>query len=415
MVRNIWRKLNLGRTSGANLDERALRRRKSMVTGMVALTVLILFGFILGSGRFLQTMGTFLEDELGRRLLSVASLTARTIEESSTLPSFLRPEDYDLLSPRLQEILTDVHLQNQLQGVYLVDDSLRAFAGSPDIFQSGERLFFLEEDSLSIGRAASGLPDVAPMQLVAGNRFKSAYAPVTGSRFSERVVGIVVVQANAGFFDLIGQFQNGLILGGLVSGSLALLFSMFLFWAIRSLIKTHESLRRNERLAAMGQMAATVAHEIRNPLGIIKSSADVLRSKYDSADAPDELFDFIPSEVRRLNRLVSDFLAFARDRELVTNASDLKQTISKTLSTLQDEINEANVTLDTEMDDVPPVNHDEDAINQVMLNLTLNAIQAMNGGGLVSVRLKNESHRAQSVVRVEVEDTGCGLDADPEA
>jgi signal transduction histidine kinase len=394
-----------------NLDERLLRRRKALVTGMVALTVLVLFAVILGAWNFLQRMETYLEEELGRRLLSVATLTAKIIE-STDFPFFVESERYALILPSLREVLNGVHNENQLQGVYLVDEDYKVFASSRNIFSYGERLTFLEEDSAVVAQAAAGIPAVAPMQVLEGNRFKSAYAPVLGPL--RDVVAIVVVQASADFFDLIGLFQRGLILGGVVGIALAGLLSAFLFWAIALLVKTHESLRQSERLAAMGQMAATVAHEIRNPLGIIKSTADVLNSKYNSKENPDELFEFIPSEVRRLNRLVSDFLTFARDREIQPLANDLINTVQKSLSSLDDELRHANVNLQTEFDDLPPVQHDEDAVNQVLLNLTLNGIQAMNGGGEMVVRVKKDSRKGRALARVEVQDSGCGIDGNLE-
>lgn len=398
-------------TSSDNLDEQLLRRRQTMVKGMVGLTVLVLLGFIFGSWRYLQSIEDYLEDELGKRLLSVASLTARIIE-SGDFPYEVETDMLSLYLPSLADVLTRVHNENQLQAVYLVDQDYRAFATSRDIFGYGERLSFLEEDSLFFRQAHDGEAAVAPMHVVAGNRFKSAYAPVRNP--ANEVIAVVVVQASADFFDLLQIFQRGLILGGVVSVTLAVLFSVFLVWAIRLLIKTQESLRRSERLAAMGQMAATVAHEIRNPLGIIKSTADVLRSRYDSPDQPDELFEYIPSEVRRLNRLVSDFLTFARDRAVEKNATDLRATIEKSLSAVEEEMREARVELERDYDSVPPVQHDEDGLNQVLLNLTLNAIQAMNGGGKIAVRLKKASKKGRPLVKVEVADSGCGLNVEPE-
>ncbi len=395
--------------SAPHLDQKLLGRRKAMVTGMIGLTVLVLFGFTIGAWRFLQDMGDYLEEELGTRLHAVATLTSGIVEfgdftydiESDRLP---------LVMPELTKILRDVHDENQLQGVYLVDADYGVIAGSPGLFRPGERLSFLEEDSVWVNRALTGIAAVAPMQVVAGNRFKSAYAPIRGPL--NDVLGVVVVQASADFFDLLGVFQRGLIFGGLVALTLALLFSIFLFWAISLLIKTHESLRKSERLAAMGQMAATVAHEIRNPLGIIKGTADVLKSKYASSEDEDELFDYIPSEVRRLNRLVSDFLTFARDRELEKRATDLRGSVDRSLTSLADEMSAANVTLERDYDDIRAVPHDEDAINQLILNFTLNSIQAMNGGGTLRVLLKNDSRKRKRVVRLEIVDTGCGFEVD---
>lgn len=397
--------------TNSTFDEKLLRRRKALVTGMVMLTVLVLFAVIFGAWNFLQRMETYLEEELGRRLLSVATLTAKVIE-STDFPFFVESERYSLILPSLRDVLNGVHGENQLQGVYLVDENYKVFASSRNLFPFGERLTFLAEDSLTVTQAAAGIPAVAPLQLLEGNRFKSAYAPVFGPL--RDVVAIVVVQASADFFDLLRLFQRGLIVGGVVGIALAGLLSAFLFWAIALLVKTHESLRQSERLAAMGQMAATVAHEIRNPLGIIKSTADVLNSKYNSKEQPDELFDFIPSEVRRLNRLVSDFLTFARDREIQPLANDLLNTVKKSLSSLEDEMRHTNVKLQTEFDALPPVQHDEDAMNQVLLNLTLNGIQAMNGGGEMAVRVKQDSRKGRALARVEVQDSGCGIDDDLE-
>lgn len=397
--------------TASSLDEKLLRRRKRLVTGIVILTVLILLGLNFASWIFVQKMGDYLEGELGLRLRSIATLTSKTIE-SGNFTYYIETEQISLILPSLISILNKVDEENQLQGVYLVDDMYRVLASSGDIFPIGERLTFLEEDSLNFSQAAAGLPDVSPMRLVEGNRFKNAYAPLMGSL--NDVVAILVVQASADFFDLLRVFKRGLILFGLVSLAVATLFSLFLFWAISLLINTHESLRKAERLAVMGQMAATVAHEIRNPLGIIKGTADVLQSKYNSKENPDELFEFIPSEVRRLNRLVSDFLAFARDRDLETNATDLNNTVEKSLAALEEQVHKGNVKLEKDFEKILPVTHDEDAVNQVLLNLTLNAIQSMNGEGKICVRLKNETQKGRSFAKVEVEDTGCGFDEDSE-
>ncbi|MFQ6113131.1 MAG: hypothetical protein ACE5NG_03465, partial [bacterium] len=234
----------------ASLDEKVLGKRKAMVTGIVVLTVIVLLGFNVGSWVFLRQMGSYLEEELGRRLQAVATLTAKTIE-SGDFAYYIETDQMSLILPSLNSICTKVHEENELQGVYLVDEMYRALASSRDIFQLGERLTFLEEDSVSFTQAAAGVAAVSPMMVVEGNRFKSAYAPVSGSL--DDVVAILVVQASADFFSLLRVFKRGLIFFGLISVAVALLFSLFLFWAISLLIKTHESLRKAERLAAMGQ------------------------------------------------------------------------------------------------------------------------------------------------------------------
>lgn len=393
-----------------DFDERLLRRRKAMVSWMIAMTALVLLGFIFGAWRFLRDMGSYLDEELGKRLVSVATLTASVIE-SDELPYEIESERLPLVRTRLSEILAKVHAEHQLQGVYLVDPNYDMMASSLAFLKPGDRLSFLEEDSTTVSEAFSGVPSPAALHIVEGNRFKSAYAPLWGP-FND-VIAVVVVQANADFFKLLGNFQGGLIVGGVISSALAITLCIFLFWAITRLIRTHDSLRQNERLAAMGQMAATVAHEIRNPLGIIKGTADVLKNRFGGDAETDELLEFIPSEVRRLNRLVGDFLTFSRDRELNTEAVDLRQSIEKSLNSLQDEMSVAGIKLKKDFDEIPEVRHDEDAVNQIILNLTLNAIQAMPDGGEIAVRLKNDtklSKQHKQHVRIEVQDNGPGFE-----
>ena len=103
------------------------------------------------------------------------------------------------------------------------------------------------------------------------------------------------------------------------------------------LLKTESELQKSQRLAIMGQMAATVAHEIRNPLGIIKSTSDVLREKYQNTSTPDEMFNFINEEINRLNRLVNDFLSFSREPNLNITVNDLHKLVQEAITSFKAE------------------------------------------------------------------------------
>ena len=104
----------------SNLDEKVLRRRKAMVTGMVVLTIMVLLGFIFGSWKFLRNMEDYLEEELGRRLLATATVTAQIIA-TADFPSVIELGRLTLIASQLQKILSDVQRQNQLKRLYLVD------------------------------------------------------------------------------------------------------------------------------------------------------------------------------------------------------------------------------------------------------------------------------------------------------
>ena len=169
----------------------------------------------------------------------------------------------------------------------------------------------------------------------------------------------------------------------------------------RRLFRAETRLHQQGRLAQLGQMAAMVAHEIRNPLSIIKGSAEVLQKKY--ADAGDELFDFIPDEINRLNRLVNDFLQFARQRALNLTQTDA----NRIAAALVKQIGDPRIL--TELDAAAPaILLDEDAFRQVLLNIIDNARKATGAEGRIVIRsqvLKQRSPR----LRFQVADSGAGM------
>ena len=393
-----------------NKFERLLQHRGAIVATVVLAVVLVLAAYNIFSWFFWQRIGKSLDDELGRRLESVAGLIARMVEDdyfSTRLSAEIDEVDRLLLVPTFDDLRRD----NQLQAIYLVDLKLRALLSSPAHFAEGETISYIAEDSEHVQKAISGQVNASEVNLIQGNRFKSAYAPFKNE--TGRVIGLVVVEASANFFSLLQNYQRGLIIGGIVSVVVIILFSFFIVWTMSQFLRLQESVHRNERLAAMGQMAATVAHEIRNPLGIIKSTAEVLRSRYEKTGAHDELFSFIPSEVERLNRLVSDFLAFARDRELDLEDGDLLGTIRRAVADIRQETQAGAVEIVFNPEQAElRLPHNADGIRQVLLNLIHNSIEAMHGEGRVEVNVESGSGRARKFVVVSVLDTGPGFPDD---
>lgn len=391
--------------------EPLLRRRRYVVNGLVTLTVVVLLGIGTAGWLFLDRMGRYLEDELGRRLGVMAALTARLLE-SYGIPDRFASGDYDVAELLARPVLEELDERYDIEGAHIIDRQLSVLTTSQDFLEFGAPISYLIEDSLALVQVWRGEVSVGPLHLVEGNRFKTAYAPLRDS--AGGISAAVVVEANADFFALLAQFRQGLIFGALAGLLLLSVFAFLLYWAVAQLLRTQESLRRSERLAAMGQMAAAVAHEIRNPLSIIKGTADVLRERYNRRENPDELFEFIPTEVRRLNRLVNDFLTFARDPALDLREVDIAQTVRQTIAAVEDEFRKSGVQLTT--DDIPSVvvRHDADALHQVLLNLLLNAQQAVGNDGEVRVSVQRDERRGRGGVRIEVSDTGPGLPDEPE-
>jgi len=168
-----------------------------------------------------------------------------------------------------------------------------------------------------------------------------------------------------------------------------------------------ESLRRQDRLAALGEMSAGIAHEIRNPLGIISSSAQLLGRKVgEPAAGVRQLLDIIEEETVRLNGLISDFLTFGRPARPVLRLCDLRPIAAKAVEHIAAMARERSVAIEAELP-VDPVaaQVDPDMLQQVLLNLLLNALEASRPGGRVVVRLQP----ADAALRLEVDDNGCGI------
>ncbi len=391
--------------------ESILQNHKTLITLLIAGVALVLMVMNLFGWLFLKRMEASLDRELGQRLQAIAGITARLVE-SEVFSNKLDARLSELERYILQTELEDLRRAHQLQAVYLVSPQLVTIFSSPPNFKPGEIIRYLLQDSLQINLALQGRSVASPLHVIEGNRFKSGYAPFRNEL--GRSTGLVVVEASAGFFSLIRFYQRGLILIGFGSSVVLLLVSLFISWIVLQFVALQERLHRNERLAAMGQMAATVAHEIRNPLGIIKSTAEVLRSRY-GRSGEDELLEFIPSEVDRLNRLVNDFLTFARDRDYELIRADLVATLRRAVADVQNENRgaEMRIRFESEADSLE-VAHNPDAIRQVVLNLIRNAVEATGGRGTVTVRINLETKWGKGQVKVSVVDDGPGIEGDTE-
>ncbi len=170
--------------------------------------------------------------------------------------------------------------------------------------------------------------------------------------------------------------------------------------------KLEEELRRSERLAALGKMAAGVAHELRNPLSSIKGLALLLRSRFTGKNSDTETADILVQEVERLNRSICELLDYARPQKLLKETVDLQQLLQKAVSLIRIDAEAAGVEVTSSFQEsLPKVLADEDKLNQVFLNLFLNGIQAMEQGGCLTV----EAEAAGDMVEIKVSDTGCGV------
>lgn len=167
---------------------------------------------------------------------------------------------------------------------------------------------------------------------------------------------------------------------------------------IQDLEKSQDNLTRAAKLAVVGEMAAAMSHEVRTPLGILRSSADLLlREPTLTADGR-EVLGFIISETERLNKLVSTLIDAAKPRTPNFNPIDLTQLIHHVVALLQNQAQAKQVHISFTQNEIMTIWADQDQMTQVLMNLLINAIQILPEHGIVEIHLdKQESNMVLSV------------------
>ena len=180
----------------------------------------------------------------------------------------------------------------------------------------------------------------------------------------------------------------------------------------RRLEQAQEEARRSERLAALGQLTAGLAHEIRNPLAVIKGSAETLTRRLQAADpVTTEVAGYISSEVNRLNTIVTRFLNFARPLKLERRLAQIPPLLERALKVALERWPEAKVEAAQQYsENLPEINVDPDLCEQAFTNLVLNAYEAMTDtGGRLTVRVAAANSDGRRGVEINIEDTGPGI------
>jgi PAS domain S-box-containing protein len=166
-------------------------------------------------------------------------------------------------------------------------------------------------------------------------------------------------------------------------------------------------LQVSERMAQLGRITAGVAHEVKNPLNSMRLWLENLKASLSEGDEmPQQAVRVLDSEIDRLDTVVKRFLDFTRPPEMHQEETNLKDLLGEVLSVEQPQMDKANVKVESRFaSDVPPVLVDRQLLKQAVMNLLLNAVEAMPGGGRLTVSLERHAEMAA----IEIEDTGRGI------
>jgi two-component system sensor histidine kinase HydH len=236
--------------------------------------------------------------------------------------------------------------------------------------------------------------------------------PLTGAKHVAGVFEIIL--------DMTEQYKSTVKLQYRIFG-LSTLIMVFIFLALLLIVKKAEGiieqrareqhelleqLSQTERLAALGEMVAAVSHEIKNPLGIIQSTSELLGGMPGTNDTQKRLSKVILEESVRLNQIVTEFLDFSRPQALNLRECQLEEIIRKNLSFMQPELDKKGITVKNNLNGRSlRLMADQELLYLAILNILLNATQSMTDGGAVDIRVDEE----RGHYRVEIEDKGSGI------
>jgi two-component system NtrC family sensor kinase len=183
-------------------------------------------------------------------------------------------------------------------------------------------------------------------------------------------------------------------------------------------LELERSLRRSEKLATIGQLSSGLAHEIGTPLNIISGRAELLKKRFEDKNEVQKNLDIIVQQAERITKIIQQLLGFVRKKAPQQTPINVRAILENTLDFLDHQMQKQDVRVEKDLkDNLPLVKGDSDQIQQVFLNLILNAIQSMPEGGMLHLAAASKWCSRQDMeegqrqyVEVHVEDTGMGME-----
>jgi len=349
----------------------------------------------LGMGR--TANGDYLSGEDLELLVTLAGYLGIAVDNARLYRSLeQKVEQYERLKDFSENIVESIHV-----GILAVDLEDRVESWNTQL----ELMYGVSRDQ-AVGRP---LDELFPQDLVKDfvrvreesgihNIFKYRLRPETlpsppSAPAGDRTLNIAVAPLVAKNFDRIGR--------------------LIIFDDVTDRIELEQQLVQAEKLSSLGLLAAGVAHEVNTPLAVISTYAQMLAKQVSGDEQKARLLDKIAGQTFRASEIVNSLLNFSRTSPTEFTRVDLNRVIEETSSLLEHQFRKAGIGIRAELDPaLPGIDGNSGKLQQVFLNLFLNARDAMPRGGILTVRTASANGSTPGVVRVEVADTGVGIAAD---
>ncbi|MCX7014244.1 MAG: ATP-binding protein [Candidatus Sumerlaeota bacterium] len=315
-------------------------------------------------------------------------------------------EDY---AEELHDFLRRLVDMAGLRRAMIVDIHQRAIADSADQAAPFETFDYLAIDSYEMKQAAEENRTLTtPYYAVGANDYKRSYTPLRDDE--GQPFAFIRLEASRDYFAEMRQIRHEiLLLSAVVTvliGALAFIFHRLLQY----LLRVEAAVAQGDRLQSVATLAAGFAHEIRNPLGIIRSSAEGLAEELQEKGRDEETVGLardMVEEVVRLDSLVTQFLQLARPASSgIWRKVNVAEALRAVVSLARKELEAKRLTLESDFDrPLPAIQADEKALKQVFLNVLLNARDATDPGGRIRISARVRRGR----LAVAIEDTGRGI------
>ncbi len=380
------------------------RYRSGLWTG--SLVVLLVVGINLSGWLFYQQVWDILDDGLSRSLQSLSTVTALTLDYRFTGDWEAYSEDTQQ-QIEMNRYLEELRQQIRVPALYLISPAKnKILAQAKDkTLNLGDPLLLV--DQMEIDSAFAGVPAAGLVFPVRNQYFKRGYAPIHGTEGN--VVAVLGVESGVTFMTITRRIQDALYLFSGISFILIILAIYMLHRVYRTSLRLEEQMLVSDKYQSLAQLSAGVAHEIRNPLGIISGNAELLHDELVGQPSLRPMAGNILEETERMNKILSNYMDFARPSKLQNEPVSPKDVIAKSVQLCRYQLEKANITVVEEYQEpISPVRGDAGRIRQVFLNLILNARDAMSKGGTLTTRVIDQDRWVQ----FEIIDTGSGIPRD---